>query len=153
MPLVVIEQAQRLREPLLVSLRELDERVEKLRLEDERAIADRSALPLLRSPADTIEKLGLSELEYAASFDVHQGALERRERLGGVRPAILLWDQDRWPQLDDVVRHLHLELATVAEPERATDVGGQGDAPLLVHRHHCSRHRLDARRCRDVLSM
>ncbi len=153
MPFVLIEEAQRLHEALLVSLREADERFEELRLDDEGAVTDRSALPLRPMLLGVVEELGLGHFEHSSGLDVRQGALERRECLGGVRPAVLLWDHDRRPQLDDVVRHLHLELATVVEPECATDVGGQGDAPLLVHRHHCSRHRLDAMRCRDVLSM
>jgi hypothetical protein len=153
MPFVRVKETQRLRKTALVGSTELQERIDEVGGEEERAVA---VDPLSSAPAPrqlAAQELFLRELVDAASLEIRQSALQGRDRFRRVCPPVLFRDDRRWTQTDGVFLNIQLQLAPCANAQAASDLGGERDPALLIHGYESSRHRLEATGWNATLSM
>ncbi|HVR89052.1 MAG TPA: hypothetical protein VHG53_05855 [Candidatus Limnocylindria bacterium] len=124
MPLVGIEEFERLRESALLSLGEAGERLKEFGREAEaREARDRSTLPNGAAPAGaSLELLG-RQLKDATGSDIGQRLFDRRDGVRRVRPGIFRDDEPRRPKPDLVLLDPDFQLGAIRQAEATARLG------------------------------
>ncbi len=129
--LVRVEQTKRLRKAFLICRAELRERFDEVRCEQQGAVAvDGLATPL--DASTRAKELGFRHLEDPTGFYLGEGALQRRQSLRRVCPAILVRNNVSGLQADAAVLHLHFKLSPFTDTQLPANVDRQSQTPLLV---------------------
>lgn len=121
MSLVGVEQTEGLREALLLCRAEARERFDEVCREQQGAVAvDGLATPL--DASTRAKQLGFRHLEDPTGLYVGEGALQRRERLGRVCPAILVRNNVGGLQPYAAVLHFHFKVSPLTDTQLPTHV-------------------------------